>query len=197
MEICQIAMALMQFQKTFVWVFCLFCSETVPTFVARLTMNFQSLYLLFYVYRTLACPSVCLSICPSVHPSIQKQIQIDKQVDRQTDAPGVCLVLPEGRKDVGSSGTKITDSCRPTCGCQESNSQWLEGEKVLFTTESSLQLQLSIFMPQPSECWDHTPFPSTLAALEGFQVNVRIAQSVEQNSMHGNWLKQAKKTEIK
>jgi hypothetical protein len=42
------------------------------------------------------------------------------------------------QKSVESSGTGVTDSCEPPCGCWELNPEPLEEQPVFLTTEPSL-----------------------------------------------------------
>lgn len=57
----------------------------------------------------------------------------------------MCLVLKEAREGVRTSGTGVTDCCKPPSRCWESN-QGLPGEQaVLSTSEPSLQCLRRIF----------------------------------------------------
>ena len=48
-----------------------------------------------------------------------------------------CLQTPKKR-----ASDLITDGCEPSCGCWELNSEPLEEQSVLLTSEPSLQLQI-------------------------------------------------------
>jgi hypothetical protein len=54
----------------------------------------------------------------------------------------MCPRKPEG--DGESLGPGVTDGCKLLCGCWDLNPGPLEEQLILFTAESSLQLQLTL-----------------------------------------------------
>ena len=60
--------------------------------------------------------------------------------------------MPEGQK---RAPDLITDGCEPPCGCWELNSELLEEQAMLLTSEPSLQLlnfELLILLFLPAKC---------------------------------------------
>lgn len=65
-----------------------------------------------------------------------------------------CLPCPH-RLTEGSPGTRIIDDCWLPCGCWESNSESLEQQPKLLTSETSLQPQCLQFII--SKCLIYIP----------------------------------------
>lgn len=51
---------------------------------------------------------------------------------------------PRLEEAIGPSGTSVTDGCKPSCGCLESDPGFLQEEPVLLTTELSLQPEIKL-----------------------------------------------------
>jgi len=74
----------------------------------------------------------------------EKRDQVYYYLKTFLPARHACLLPRDAEENAGSPGMAVIDGCEPPSGCWGSNSEPLEEQPVLLTTEPSLQSSLSM-----------------------------------------------------